>query len=421
MRVSHFNTTATGGSAVLMLRLHRSLRQAGVDSRVYYRSGHSGEFHTAALDFAGSFAEQLRERIKWRIESWLLRDSGNLFSPVRAPVKTTLPTGEPDADVYHFHWISRWLDFSAFLGALPPAAPLVFTLHDLGNIAGGCHLYSGCHGFEQNCRPCPLLKGPFSHFLAHWELQRKQRCLRDRRVYVVGNSRWTTNLGASAAVFRGAVSCRTIHPAIDPAEFVPVEKSQAKRTLGIPADQLTIGFGCASLTDRNKNFPTFLGVLERLSGRRKLQAIVFGDGFRKTEGTSIKVHSLGKLESSRLLSLAYSAMDVFVMTSQIETFGQVALEAQACGTPVCAFNVGGLSDAVRHDETGLLSQAGNADALIANIDFLLKDEARRKTFADRGHEWAYSRFTLEAATRAYQELYEEAVGGATPARAGKEP
>src|SRR5262249_38628102 len=159
--------------------------------------------------------------------------------------------------------------------------------------------------------------------------------------------------------FQNVVSQRTIHPAIDPVEFVRHEKAAAKKLLGIAPDKAVIGFGCAALTDQNKNFPAFVEILNRVSRRHEAEAIVFGDGFREPDPSPAKIHSLGKLASSRLLSLAYSAMDVFVMTSAIETFGQVALEAQACGTPVCAFEVGGLTDAVRHGETGFLSPFGD--------------------------------------------------------------
>ena len=78
----------------------------------------------------------------------------------------------------------------------------------------------------------------------------------------------------------------------------------------------------------------------------------------------------------------YRAADVVVMPSYSESFGLVALEAQACGTPVVATRVGGLSRAVRDGRTGLLvdgHQAGDwADALEALYD----DPATR---AGHGH------------------------------------
>jgi glycosyltransferase involved in cell wall biosynthesis len=177
----------------------------------------------------------------------------------------------------------------------------------------------------------------------------------------------------------------------------------------LEANRFVVGFGCSSLTDANKNFPAFVEVLERLSRETNVEALVFGDGFEKCRVGSAKVHSLGKLSSAQDLSLAYSAMDVFVMTSGIETFGQVALEAQACGTPVCAFEVGGLNDAVRHGATGFLSPPGNSGTLASNISTLYESESLRRSFADEGFAWSRKTFTPESAKRAYMELYREAM------------
>src|SRR5260370_15452780 len=63
---------------------------------------------------------------------------------------------------------------------------------------------------------------------------------------------------------------------------------------------------------------------------------------------------LGTLSSPQLQCLFYSALDVFAMPSRAETFGNTALEAMACETPVIAYAAGGLTDLVADRETGLL-------------------------------------------------------------------
>jgi glycosyltransferase involved in cell wall biosynthesis len=144
----------------------------------------------------------------------------------------------------------------------------------------------------------------------------------------------------------------------------------------------------------------------------KVEAVVFGNGMRLAEAAPVRIHNLGKLASARLLALAYSAMDVFVMTSHVETFGQVAIEAQACATPVCAFDVGGLADAVQGGITGLLSPAGDLDALVANFLSLVRDAERRKAMGNRGCEWVRATFTIDKAAQAYMQLYAEALDDA---------
>jgi len=84
----------------------------------------------------------------------------------------------------------------------------------------------------------------------------------------------------------------------------------------------------------------------------------------------------------------YSAADVVVMPSYYESFGMVALEAMACGTPVIASQVGGLSFTVQDGVTGFLVPGQDPPALAEKITLLLKDQALRDRLGAQGIEWA---------------------------------
>ncbi|MBD2209704.1 glycosyltransferase [Nostoc linckia FACHB-104] len=392
-----------------MLRLHQALLNAEVESHIFYRKGHLNTKNSHQLEFIQAPISKFQERIELKLENTLLRNKENLFSLLRSPVQTALPLSHGIADIYHLHWISHWIDLPSFIASLPAKAPIVITLHDFGNFTGGCHLYSGCHRFETDCLPCPLLKSPFDRFLAYQELNSKRTQFSSRSVYVVGNSAWTTRMANSSAAFGNAVGFRTIHPAIEPKDFIRYEKAEAKKILGISPEKMVLGFGCAELTDSNKNFGLFLELLQHLKNHVDLEAIVFGNGLRLTSEPPVPIHNLGKLASNRLLSLAYSAMDIFTITSRIETFSQVALEAQACGTPVCAFAVGGLTDAIDDGVTGFLSPFGDLQFMMTQSLMLLKDSEKAKAFSLAGYERVRSNFTMQSVVASYQDLYQEAL------------
>jgi D-inositol-3-phosphate glycosyltransferase len=84
----------------------------------------------------------------------------------------------------------------------------------------------------------------------------------------------------------------------------------------------------------------------------------------------------------------YSAADVVVMPSHYESFGMVALEAMACGTPVIASQVGGLSFTVLDGVTGFLVPGRDPSALAEKITLLLKNKALRNKLGAQGIEWA---------------------------------
>ncbi len=84
----------------------------------------------------------------------------------------------------------------------------------------------------------------------------------------------------------------------------------------------------------------------------------------------------------------YSAADVVVMPSYYESFGMVALEAMACGTPVIASQVGGLSFTVQDGVTGFLVPDRDPPALAEKTTLLLKEKVLRNKLGIQGIEWA---------------------------------
>jgi D-inositol-3-phosphate glycosyltransferase len=84
----------------------------------------------------------------------------------------------------------------------------------------------------------------------------------------------------------------------------------------------------------------------------------------------------------------YSSAEVVIMPSDYESFGMVALEAMACGTPVIASDVGGLAHLVKHGRTGYRVPARDPGALAEKITRLLTDEGLRRRMGQRAACWA---------------------------------
>jgi D-inositol-3-phosphate glycosyltransferase len=86
----------------------------------------------------------------------------------------------------------------------------------------------------------------------------------------------------------------------------------------------------------------------------------------------------------------YSAAEVVVVPSHYESFGMVALEAMACGTPVIASEVGGLAFVVRDGATGFHVPQRDPEALATKIELLLSDPVLRMRLGRRAACWAES-------------------------------
>lgn len=152
-------------------------------------------------------------------------------------------------------------------------------------------------------------------------------------------------------------------------------------------------------------------VFARISRTVPARLLLVGDGpdrpraerLAGEEGVADRVLFLGKQESVAEL-LACS--DLFLLPSESEAFGLVALEAMACGVPVIAARVGGLPEVVDHGETGYLAAIGDVDAMAEAGTRLLCDDARwaRMSAAARA---SAERFSAASVVPMYERFYEE--------------
>lgn len=117
------------------------------------------------------------------------------------------------------------------------------------------------------------------------------------------------------------------------------------------------------------------------------------------------VFSLGKL-SAEDLERVYSVADIFVMPNikikwDIEGFGQVALEAGNYGLPVIASNLEGISDAIKHEQNGILAPPQNADEFIRQINILLKDLEKKQSLVLRALKYNQENFNWQKIGQRY--------------------
>jgi D-inositol-3-phosphate glycosyltransferase len=108
-----------------------------------------------------------------------------------------------------------------------------------------------------------------------------------------------------------------------------------------------------------------------------------------------------------VLSDYYSAADVLVVPSHYESFGMVALEAMACGTPVIASKVGGLSMAVQDGITGYLVPNGDPEQLAQKIRLILSQPQLAQEISHQAVAWA-QRFRWPLIAQRILEVYDEA-------------
>jgi glycosyltransferase involved in cell wall biosynthesis len=208
------------------------------------------------------------------------------------------------------------------------------------------------------------------------------------RVPLVGNSRWTQNMVVQR--FGTAAKTDFVNLGLDHELFAPIEKSTARRLLKIPDNKPLVIMGSVDIHDRWKGGSLFHGLFKALVDRNDVGVILFG---RSSESLRC-VKSFGVVHDPGLMPLILNTADIFVSTAIAESFGQTLLEASACAIPVVAFDVGGVSDVIVNNETGILVEKLSIEGLVAAVDRLIKNPIERQQMGHNGRLRVEEKFTL---------------------------
>ena len=101
---------------------------------------------------------------------------------------------------------------------------------------------------------------------------------------------------------------------------------------------------------------------------------------------------------------------VFLLPTELESFGLAALEAMACGVPVIGTDAGGLPEVVKHTETGFLLPVGDVEGMAARTLEILRDEECRLEMGQAGRRRAAALFSADRVVTQYEDFYERVLG-----------
>ena len=381
----------TGGMNVYVRELSRELGRMGVEVDVFTRSQNPTIPRVVALGErarvvhlpAGPEAPMPRAQIHPHLDEFV------------DGVEAWRLTRGAEYDLIHAHY---WLSGVAALALTERwGAPVLQMFHTLGRLKNRAARSVG-------------------------ELEPAIRLQEETRIVGAANRIVAANVVERAELLRDyaahAQRIATIPCGVDTEVFVPGERAAARRELGLDERPMLLWVGRIAPI---KGLDTLLDAVGRLqaagTGLRLL--IVGGDADEPRNGHERalrdQIERLGLAAAVRFvgpqpqdaLPAYYAAADVTVLPSYYESFGMVALEAMACGSPVIASRVGGLVTTVRDGVTGFLVPDGDVDALAERVATLIADPDLRWRIGREGVRWAAQHrwpCVAEAVCREYASL-----------------
>ncbi len=321
------------------------------------------------------------------------------------------------ADVVHVHLVEEdWLG-ELTLPGLARRKPLVWTVHSALAATGGCYHPFACERWRSGCRGlCPQPRGgsPLARVspALHWQV--KRRAYRDAPITLVAGSRWVGERLAQSPL-TAALPRRLIPYGLDLGAFrpsLPDERAATRAALGIPADAAVVAFRGGRLAeDRYKGMRWLRAALERMAPAAPVHALVIQEAADFVDlPPPWVVHPLGWVGDERRLSGLLGAADLFLMPSLAESFGMMAAEAMASGTPAVVGEGTALVDVVQPPRGGVAVPSGDVPALAATIAALLADPPHRQAMAAAARRIAEAAFDFDRYVTQHLELYEELSG-----------
>lgn len=396
-----------GGAARAAQRLHKALLNENVDSRMLVKTK-TGDDHTVVA--LQSKIQKLLSVIRPRLEALLLKPYENrtktYFSPAFVPFSGMAEQiNALNPDIVHLHWVCGGMTSIEDIGRI--RAPIVWTLHDDWPFTGGCHVRFECEKYMQKCGACPALSSEKERDLSRRIYNRKLKVFPGiRKLTLIGLSRWMVECVTKSSLFRNR-TVRHIPNPLDTTVYAPVPKHEARALLRLPLDKKLILFGAINATgDARKGFTELSQALEKIR-HEDIELMVFGSSAPENPPHfKFRSRYFGQLHDDIALRLLYSAADVMVVPSLQETFGQTAVEAMACGTPVVAFGHTGLLDIVDHKINGYLAKPFDTSDLAKGIEWVLANENYGQ-LCSAGREKAVATFDSHVVAKQVIGLYEE--------------
>jgi len=393
----------SGGAAVAANRLYVALRKLNIDVQYRY------------LLKGGRMSKSVRPIFSKYLSWW----SWLLFSVERVQVLFTVgrkflfrySTGRfgvrisqspllADVDVINLHWVSFSMISIDEIKKLALKKPIVWTLHDMWAFTGGCHYSFDCKGYRDGCKSCFYLK-KYSLHTSRRVLSKKKNLWNDMSIDMVGVSSWITNEAMTSVVF-GQARFHTIPNPIDEGIFIRGVETRE------PDTPLVILCSAIDFSDPRKGMYFLVEALKIVVQRGiavKLQVIGKSS---ENDLDDLDHEFLGLINDLQAMVACYQQADIFVLPSVQDNLPNTVMESMACGTPVVAFDSGGVSDMVLHKSTGYLAENMDADSLAEGIEFLSDGQVRAKA-SENARRLVEDRFSEKVVAHQYCKVFENAI------------
>ena len=376
MKIVHLSySDISGGASRAAYRVHNMLIKNGINSFMWVDQKKTENETVFSPDAKISkFLNSKRQHLRFPINKILKSNLFGMHSPSLLPSKWLKKINNSDADIIHLHWVQGEMLSIKEISKIQK--PIVWSFHDMWPFCG-CEHYAYNSRFSEGYKPENRSQNEYKFFdINRWRWQQKNKLFKNP-IQIISPSKWMTECVKKSFIMKNWPIETVPHP-IDVTKWKPLEKNLSRKQLNLPINSKLILFGATGgIEDKRKGFKLLEIALRYLKNKitnDKVDLIIFGGkNVNAYSNKDYKVHQFNQIDEDKILQKLYSAADVMIIPSKMETFGLTAIESFACGTPVVAFDKTGVSDIIEHKKNGYLSEFLNEKDLANGIHWVLKN------------------------------------------------
>jgi len=404
IKVLHINySDKAGGAAIAAYRLHKGLLKIGVDSKVYVRNKLTND-STVLLPRNGF--TNLTNKLNTQFEIFFKRlfkvRSGNALGLRYLYDFNVNEIKRISADLYHIHWING--GFMNLDSLIKLDKPIVWTLHDMWAFCGTEHYVDNYDKYmnneERNGENLQVSR--IDKFIFN---KKKNFYKRIQNLSFVTPSVWLGQIAQKSSLL-SSYRVNVIPNGLDLNVFRPNEAGELRKSLQIAADKKIVLFGGFNPVGASRKgidlLKSLIQELERSSIKKNLVLLILGaDNYTNFE-MAIEHKFLGRISDELEMAKYYSIANMLILPSRQDNLPNMAIEAIACGTPVLAFNIGGLPEIVQHKFNGYLANPFNIKDFASGFNWILNNSNKIKNNCVKVAEENYELIKI---AKLYEKLY----------------
>ena len=415
IKVLHLNASTEGGASGAAQRLHEALSSSKrVVSKHLIFSGkkindsHTRVMYSSRLGRLFTFAFHALDKLDFlRYE----RDKTIRFQFSHAKVGIDITSHKwfKEADIIHLHWIHKgFLSYRSLKSIMSSGKQIVWTMHDMWAVTGGCYHVWGCDHFMHGCGNCQYLRKPHASDLSYKKYQEKQSIWDQSGISFVAPSKWMLGIAMQSRLMKNANYSVQIPNHVDTdfyCETFVKSKHTDRQGLKLDPHKFTVLFAAAFLPNPQKGFDRFIELYRIIQSRmNNVQALIIGDS--KGEDYELAdAQFLGYISDPKQIINAYSLSDLFVITSVQDNLPGTVLESMSCGTPVAGFNIGGIPEMIDDNKNGFVAEPEKLDDLANRIIDYINSPEKHAHFSQNARKKILENYHKDIVVDKHVELY----------------